>query len=79
MNRILLFWILLIPLSLFAQSNMDEKKLTKFEEFSSRTGTIIKFVDVTLPNIPKRFTGNLESGIRTIKGVSSNSIVISIV
>lgn len=73
MNRILLFWILLIPLSLFAQSNMDEKKLTKFEEFSSRTGTIIKFVDVTLPNIPKRFTGNLESGIRTIKGVSSNS------
>lgn len=73
MNRILLFWILLIPLSLFAQSNMDEKKLTKFEEFSSRTGTIIKFVDVTLPNIPKRFMGNLESGIRTIKGGSSNS------
>ena len=73
MNKTLFFLIVLMPLSLFAQSNMEEKKLTKFEEFSSRTGIIVKFVDVAMPNIPKRFMGNLESGIRTIKGGSSNS------
>ena len=51
---------MLLPLVLFAQKN-DAKKLTKFEEFSSKTGSILKFVDSKLPNIPKSFMGSLET------------------
>ena len=68
MNKILVFLMaMLLPLVLFAQKN-DAKKLTKFEEFSSKTGSIVKFVDSKLPNIPKSFMGSLETGIRTFKG-----------
>ena len=73
MKKFILLLALLMPLSLCAQSNSDEKKLTKFEEFSSRTGTIVKFIDVKMPNIPLSFIGSLESGIRTIKGSSSDN------
>ena len=37
---------MLLPLTTFAQNAEDVKKLTKFEEFSSKTGSIIKFVDI---------------------------------
>jgi len=73
MKKILLLLALLMPLSLSAQSNSEDKKPTKFEQFSSRTGTIVKFVDVSMPNIPLSYMGTLESGIRTIKGGSTNS------
>lgn len=73
MKKLILLLALLMPLSLYAQNNSDEKKLTKFEEFSSRTGTIVKFIDVKMPNIPLSFMGSLESGIRTIKGLSADN------
>lgn len=66
-RTILLLMAMLLPLLSFSQ-NDEAKKLTKFEEFSSRTGSIIKFVDVNLSNIPQYLAGSLETGIRTIKG-----------
>ena len=68
MKKILVFLMaMLLPVTSFAQKD-DAKKLTKFEEFSSKTGSIVKFVDSKLPNIPKSFMGSLETGIRTFKG-----------
>ena len=64
-----LFFVLMamtLPLTVFSQSD-DAKKLTKFEEFTSKTGSIVKFVDVTLSRIPLSYSGSLETGIRTIK------------
>ena len=68
MKKILVILALVLPLVSFAQASGDAKKLTKFEVFSSKTGAIVKFVDVKMPNIPMNFMGSLESGIRTIKG-----------
>ena len=68
MKKILVILMaMLLPITSFAQKD-DAKKLTKFEEFSSKTGSIVKFVDSKLPNIPKSFMGSLETGIRTFKG-----------
>lgn len=74
----LLFLLLLasLPTVTFAQSvqkTADEKKLTKFEEFSSKTGTIMKFEDVNLPNIKDSFLGSLQNGIRIFFGSQENS------
>ncbi len=57
---------MLLPLSTFAQNTEDVKKLTKFEEFTTKTGSIIKFVDVNMPRLSLSW-GSLETGIRTIK------------
>ncbi|MBR4325682.1 MAG: hypothetical protein IKP73_09175 [Bacteroidales bacterium] len=67
MKKILFFVLLLIPLCVMAQDDGGDKKMTKFEEFSSKTGSIIKFVDYSLPKLPLNF-GNLETGIRVIEG-----------
>ncbi len=72
MKKILLSLMLLIPLACYSQNNEDAKKLTKFEEFSSKTGSITKFIDVTLPNIPRSYSGTLETGVRTISGSQKN-------
>ena len=56
---------MLLPITAFAQE--DAKKLTKFEEFSSKTGSIVKFVDTNLPKLSLQYSGNLETGIRTLK------------
>ena len=39
-----------MTLTAFPQSG-ESKQLTKFEEFSSKTGSIIKFVDFSLPKL----------------------------
>lgn len=62
----------MMPMALFAQSD-SEKKLTKFEQFTSKTGRISKFVDVEMPNIPESFMGSLYTSIRTLMGEESNS------
>ena len=56
---------MLLPLATFAQEDA-KKQMTKFEEFTSKTGSIIKFVDVSLPRLGLSY-GSLETGIRTIK------------
>ena len=44
MKKLLVILALMMPVALFAQSD-SEKKLTKFEQFTSKTGRISKFVD----------------------------------
>ena len=66
MNKLLVGMAMLLPLATFAQNTEDVKKLTKFEEFSSKTGSIVKFVDVKMPRISLSW-GSLDAGIRTIK------------
>lgn len=63
---ILMLMALMMSLTAFSKSG-EAKQMTKFEEFSSKTGSIIKFVDYKLPNLPKKWTGALETGIRVIK------------
>lgn len=72
MKKLLVILALMMPVALFAQSDA-EKKLTKFEQFTSKTGRISKFVDVKMPNIPQSFMGSLETSIRTLMGEQSNS------
>ena len=66
MKKVLLWIAMLIPMASFAQKAEDAKKLTKFEEFTSKTGSIVKFVDVNLPRLSLSY-GSLETGIRTLK------------
>lgn len=68
MKNILLFFVMFLSTfqSVSAQNNGGVKELTKFETFSSKTGSIVKFVDVKMPNMSKSFMGSLETGIRTI-------------
>lgn len=67
MKKILLLLALMVPFVSFAQ-NEAEKQLTKFEQFSSKTGKISKFVDVNMPKIPQSFMGSLQTGIRILMG-----------
>lgn len=73
MKKVLIVLMLVIPFLCYSQSNEESKKLTKFEEFSSKTGSITKFVDTTMPNIPQSFMGSLEAGVRTIIGSQNNA------
>ena len=72
MKRLLFLLALMMPLALFAQDDAA-KKLTKFEQLTSKTGRISKFVDVTTPNIPESFMGTLETSVRTLMGEQTNS------
>lgn len=75
MKKILLFMLLsMFCLTSFGQTNNEAaKKLTKFEEFTSKTGRITKFVDVNMPRISESFFGSLVTGIRTIMGSDRNA------
>ena len=46
--------------------------MTKFEEFTSKTGSIVKFVDIHMPKLSVAYGASLQTGIRTIK--SGNNI-----
>ena len=72
MKKLLFLLALMMPLALFAQDDAA-KKLTKFEQLTSKTGRISKFVDVTIPNIPESFMGTLETSVRTLMGEQTNS------
>ena len=72
MRKLIFILVLFIPSVLLAQSN-TERKLTKFESVSSKAGSIMKFIDVKMPNIPKCYGGSLESCVRIIMDGSSNN------
>lgn len=59
---------LLTSASLFAQDvkKEAEKTITKMDLFSSKTGTITKFVDTKLPNLKTSYGGSTETRIRKI-------------
>ncbi len=71
MKKLLLLFVFMMPMALLAQ-NESEKKLTKFEQFTSKTGKISKFVDLKMPKIPQSFMGSLETSVRTLMGEQSN-------
>ncbi len=75
MKKTLLLFLALTVSCFTIQAQQDknpEKQLTKFEEFSSKTGVIVKFVDVSLPNLPVSYS-TLQTGIRTIMRGSENA------
>lgn len=75
MKKILLIFLALTVSCLAIQAQQEkkpEKQLTKFEEFSSKTGVIMKFADVTLPDLPVSYAV-LHTGIRTIMRGSENA------
>ena len=72
MRKFIIVFAMMMPMALFAQTD-SEKKLTKFEQFTSKTGRISKFVDVKMPNIQESFMGSLDTSIRTLMGEESNS------
>ncbi len=72
MKKVLIIMAMLLPLATFAQKTEDVKKLTKFEEFTSKTGAIIKFVDVNMPRIPVSYA-SLAVSIRTLYSGASKS------
>lgn len=67
MKKILLVIAILLPINLMAQDD-SEKKQTKFEQFTSKTGKISKFFDINMPKL-----GYLETSIRTVMGEESNA------
>lgn len=72
MKKVLIILMLVIPFVCYSQNNEESKKLTKFEEFTSKTGSIMKFVDVKTPNIPLYLLGSVDTGIRTILNNQGN-------
>lgn len=68
--------IMMMALMMPAVSNAQNdaaKKLTKFEQITSKTGRISKFVDIRMPSIPESFMGSLSASIRTVMGEQTNS------
>jgi hypothetical protein len=72
MKKLLFLFAMMLPLAVIAQSEQSENKLTKFEQFTSKTGRISKFVDVKMPNLPLSFMGSVEASVRTVMGDSEN-------
>ena len=73
MKKVLLLLLLAMPMCMFGQADNKAKQMTKFEEFSSSTGRIVKFQDYSLPNMAQRFSGILETGIRIIMAGNTNA------
>ena len=67
MKKFLVVLAMLLPLVSFAQQEDAKKQMTKFEEFTSKTGSIIKFTDVSLSRMSLVY-GSLDTGIRILKG-----------
>ena len=65
MKKLLFMFAMMLPLASVAQSDSPETKLTKFEQFTSKTGRISKFVDVKMPNLPLSFMGSVQASVRT--------------
>ncbi len=70
MKKLLVLLVVILPLFTFAQQEDAKKQMTKFEEFTSKTGSIVKFTDVNMPRLPLSY-GSLETGIRSLKSGSN--------
>ncbi len=54
-------------LPVFAIAQTAEKELTKFEAFTSKTGSITKFYDANMPKLSTYMGGKLEASVRVVK------------
>ena len=66
MKKLLLLVVMLIPVAVCAQEN-NENKLTKYEEFISKSGMVLKFEDIKFSPIPT-YGVILPTRIRVIRG-----------
>ncbi len=68
MKKIILFLIAIsLSMALFAQQE-SQRKPTKYEEFLSKTGVIVKFVDINLPKISTNLSSSIQTCIRIVQG-----------
>ena len=65
MKKILLAMVMFLPLAIFAQEDA-KKQMTKFEEFTSKTGVIVKFIDTEMPNLSLSQSYGASTGIRKL-------------
>ena len=72
MKKLLVILLVLIPIAAFSQDNSAQKPKTKFEAFSSKTGSIVNFYDIKLPKITSA-SHNIETRIRIVKSESDVS------
>lgn len=70
MKKLLVILLVLIPIAAFSQDNSAQKPKTKFEAFSSKTGSIVKFYDISLPKMSVSYS-TLETGIRVLNSESN--------
>lgn len=74
MKKIVMIMLMALMMPVVSNAQNDAaKKLTKFEQITSKTGRIFKFVDVRMPSIPESFLGSLSTSIRTAMGEQFNS------
>lgn len=66
MRGVLFVALVLMSIASYGQDD-SQKKQTKFEQLASKTGSILKFVDISMPRI-----GNLETSVRTVLGEQKN-------
>ena len=68
MKKYLFLFAFLSSFCAFAQNTETTKQLTKFEQYASATGRIVKFQDVKMPSIPGQILTGLQTSVRMIMG-----------
>ena len=74
MKRFLVLLAMLLPLVSFAQQEENDnakKQTTKYEEFTSKTGSFIKFTDIKQAKLSLSFATSVETSIRTVISASN--------
>lgn len=68
MKKALLLLLLLMPMVSFAQEEDEKRPQTKFEEFVSKTGYIVKFIDIATESISQVLGDGfpIETTVRTV-------------
>lgn len=65
MKKLIFILAMVFPVITFAQGHEGVWKQTKFDELASRTGSLVKFTDIPVPNFPLYFGGAVKTYIRT--------------
>lgn len=73
MKKLLFLFAALSSVCAFAQNKEEAKQLTKFEQYASATGRIVKFQDVKMPSIPGLILSGLQTSIRMIMGAGQDA------
>lgn len=67
MKKFLLLLVMLIPVAVCAQEN-NEKKQTKYEEITFKSGEILKYEDINFTKIITRSGSSIQTYIRIVHG-----------
>lgn len=67
MRNALFLLVIILPLVSFAQENsVSSGEITKYDSFTSKTGSIIKFTDINFPRIEMQKSDKLSASIRIV-------------